>query len=208
MGLYNEIKKLKRSKISLVVNKRLNEFSSFGKKNNEEWFSELCFCILTANSKAKTALSIQEELAAEGFLCYPKERISSCIKRNKHRFHNNKARYIVEARKFKDIKDLLLMEIKGSRDPRDFLVKNVKGLGMKEASHFLRNVGFKDYAIVDRHIVNVMSEYGLIKKPEVISKKIYIKIEDKFKQIASKVNMDLAELDLYMWYMKTNEILK
>ena len=106
MMLIKEIKTLQRSPISKTIGKRLREFTALGKKENKELFSELCFCLLTANSKASTALNIQKELGPKGFLCLPKRSVRDCIKRNKHRFHNNKANYIVEARKHKNIKNL------------------------------------------------------------------------------------------------------
>ncbi len=205
MDLIKEINRLRKSSISNKVNKRLDEFYNLGKMDNKEWFSELCFCILTANSKASTAIEIQKELGPEGFLCSSKEGLSNCIRRNKHRFHNNKSSYIFNAREFKNIKDILKKE----NDPREWLVNNVKGLGWKESSHFLRNLGYEEYAILDRHIINLLYEGGYIeKKPKTLSKKIYMDIEKKFKSLANKLNMSLPELDLYMWYLKTGKILK
>jgi len=155
-----------------------------------------------------TALSIQEELGATGFICDPQKSICECIKKNKHRFHNNKSKYIVEARKYKsDIKKIITS--KEVIDAREWLVENIKGIGFKEASHFLRNVGYKDVAILDRHILNLMVEYKIIKeKPKSLSKKVYLKIEKEFNSIASQFKMSPAELDFYMWYMKTNMVLK
>lgn len=188
-----------------IINKRLKEFQQLGKKDNKEWFCELCFCILTANSKAKTALNIQKELGANGFLFKSHDSICECIKRNKHRFHNNKAKYIVEARKYKNIKDIL----KKQKNPREWLVKNIKGLGFKESSHFLRNVGYTNYAILDRHILNIIKDNNLIKqKPKTLDKKNYLEIEQKLKSFGDKLNMNQAKLDLYLWYIKTKEVLK
>ncbi|MDD5254280.1 MAG: N-glycosylase/DNA lyase [Candidatus Nanoarchaeia archaeon] len=201
----DEISKLRKTSISKKVNKKLKEFKNF--KNKDEWFSEMCFCLLTANSKAKTALNIQDELGVDGFIKAKEIEIRNCIKRNKHRFHNNKARYIVEARSSCNIKDLL--KNKSSRDAREFLVKNIKGLGYKEASHFLRNVGYFDLAILDRHILNLMVEDKIIRnKPKTLNKKVYFEIENKFKDLAKKLKMSCAELDLYMWYIKTKDIIK
>jgi N-glycosylase/DNA lyase len=203
--LIKTIKKLKQSPISETVNKRLREFEDLGKKGNDDWFCELCFCILTANSKASTALNIQKEFGATGFLSKPQNSLCNCIKRNKHRFHNKKTEYIIEARKHKKIKEILKKE----KEPREWLVKNIKGLGWKESSHFLRNVGYFDYAILDRHIINLMYEQGYIKqKPENLSKNIYLAIEKQFIDIACKLETTSAELDLYMWYIQTGQVLK
>lgn len=193
--MIKSILELKNSEISQIVNSKLKEFET-----NNEWFSELCFCILTANSKAQTAINIQNEIGEKGFLNLSQEKLVEVIKTNKHRFHNNKAKYIVEARKYDNIREIL--NTLNESEARDFLVKNIKGIGYKESSHFLRNVGYKNLAILDRHILSLMKE----EKP--LNKKNYLDIEKKFNQIAKKLEMNSAELDLYMWYLKTGKILK
>jgi len=211
MDSINDIGKLRNSELSKTIDKRLKEFESFKNKNTKEWFSELCFCILTANSKAVTGLKIQDELKAKGFCEYSHDLIRETIRKNKHRFHNNKANYIVSARVHINIKDKIkkITKQKGEHEAREWLVKNVKGLGYKEASHFLRNVGYKSLAILDRHILSLMEESGFIKeKPKTLNKKNYFEIEEIFKKIAEILKMSCAELDLYMWYMKTGEVLK
>ncbi len=210
-NLVKEIKALKNSSVKETVKRRLKEFESFKSKGTKDWFSELCFCILTANSKAVTALAIQKELGSKGFCTLCQREIRDTIRKNKHRFHNNKSKYIVEARHCIDIKNKIQQLIKesGEQGAREWLVNNVKGLGYKEASHFLRNVGFKNLAILDRHILNLMIEDKLLKeKPKSLSKKNYFAIEKKFINLAQEVNMPPAELDLYMWCMKTGEVLK
>ena len=56
---------------------------------------------------------------------------------------------------------------------RAWLVDNIKGLGYKEASHFLRNIGFDDYAIIDSHILDLLERYNLIKQPKTLTRKKY-----------------------------------
>jgi len=191
-----------------IISERLKEFSSFKNKTNPDWFSELCFCILTANSKARTALAIQKELGHKGFSSHSEKQLAETIRRNKHRFHNNKAKYIVEARKNLDIKDKITKH-KTSHEARSWLVENIKGLGYKESSHFLRNVGYTDLAILDRHIINLMLEHKLLKeKPKSLNTKNYLAIEQDFNSLANKLKMSPAKLDLYMWYLKAGEVLK
>lgn len=209
--LISEICRIKKTNISKVVDTRLKEFSSFKDKDTKHWFSELCFCLLTANSKARTAINIQNELGADGFHTCSLPVIRDTIRNNKHRFHNNKAKYIVAARPYYDIKKTVqeIVKTKGELAARAFLAETIKGLGYKEASHFMRNVGYKNLAILDRHIVNLMVENGIIKeKPKTLNKKVYISLEQKFFEIAKAINMSPAELDLYMWYMKAGEVLK
>jgi len=198
-------------KTEKIIKKRMDEFKSFKDKNNKFWFSELCFCILTANSKAESGIAIQKELGASGLINFPPKKIKECIISHKHRFHNNKTSYIVKARKHLDNKQKIVSIVKnsGETEAREWLVKNIKGIGYKEASHFMRNVGFSELSILDRHILRCMKEYGFIRDiPKTITKKRYIEIEKDFITIAKKAGMTPAELDLRMWYLMTGKILK
>jgi len=194
-----------------VIEQRLAGFRAFRNKENGEWFSELCFCLLTANSRARTALQIQKELGFEGFAKKEEKEIVETIKRNKHRFHNNKAKYIVSARAHIQIKEFIqeLVDEEGVAEAREWLVENVKGLGYKEASHFLRNVGFDGLAILDRHIINLMFEHGMLKEtPKSLRRLDYLLIEQEFNKLAEHAGMTPAELDLNMWFLKAGEVLK
>ena len=207
----NSISELQGSSVRDEVEKRLKEFESFRNRPNEEWFSELCFCILTANSKAVTALNIQKELGCRGFASLDKDALADSIRQNKHRFHNNKAGYICSAREHLKIKDKITSIIgsSGEKAGREWLADNIKGLGYKEASHFLRNVGYKNLAILDRHIINLMLEWDMLsERPKSLTRKNYLLIESKFEEKASELDMSIAELDLYMWYIKVGKVLK
>ncbi len=215
MAIIEQVKKLKNSELKKRIDLKLEKFKSFSKKNDKQWFSELCFCLLTANSKARTALQIQKELGSEGFSTLSFEELRSAIKRNKHRFHNNKAKFIVNARNYMNIKKIIGEVIlkKGEISARDWLVENIKGIGYKEASHFLRNVGYFDFAILDRHILRALKKEKII--PEVsktLTRKRYLEYESQMRKLAQILKMSLAELDMYIFYIysgsKTNEILK
>jgi len=205
--LARSIEKLKSSEVSELVAEKMREFKEFGRKGNEVWFSELCFCILTANSTAKLGLKIQGELG-DGFLTLPKKELTRRLKEFGHRFYNKRADFIVSARKFEGIKDIIT-KFPDAQRAREWLVENVDGIGWKEASHFLRNVGFDDVAILDRHILALMREQGLIGQvPRTLTRRRYLEIEEKLKELAEKVGLPLAELDLYMWYLKTGWVSK
>jgi len=94
---------------------------------------------------------------------------------------------------------------------RDFLALNrdIKGIGFKEASHFLRNIGFRGYAILDKHILNCLSELGVIRKNrKPLNLFRYRQIERKMQAFANKIGIDMDELDLLLWSRKTGKILK
>ncbi|MBU0981028.1 MAG: N-glycosylase/DNA lyase [Nanoarchaeota archaeon] len=208
--LIDQIMGIRGSPVKQEVESRLEGFRSFDKRPAEDWFSELCFCILTANSRAITALNIQEELGHNGFCGYPHRDLSQAIKRHKHRFHNTKAQFIIDARCHLDIKQKMqqMVREKGEHEAREWLVKNIKGIGYKEASHFLRNVGYNNLAILDRHILGLLHDDGMIDRPKSLTGRDYLNIEEKFISLADEANMSPAELDMYMWYMKTGEVLK
>ena len=120
-----------------------------------------------------------------------------------------RAKYIVEARKYADSLKNIIKSFNDHNELRKWLVKNVKGVGFKEASHFLRNIGYGNLAIIDFHIIDVLTKYKLIKKPKVPpTERRYLEIESLLRKIAEKLGLNLAELDLYLWYMETGKILK
>lgn len=190
-------------KIHNQIKQRIQEFSNFKNLGNLEWFNELCFCLLTANSKAETAIKIQNTLFPDGFLKKTQIEIAYTIKSHGHRFHNTKASYIVAARKFSHIKEII--EKMPDLQAREFLVNNIKGLGYKEASHFLRNVGYKNVAIIDRHILRFLHQEKFIKQiPKTISKKSYL----EFEKILSTFGIPQNKLDLIIWSKMTGKVLK
>ena len=102
------------------------------------------------------------------------------------RFGRNKAEYIILARRKFMEEGSIRKIIDGWDDSftaREWLVKNVKGMGYKEASHFLRNIGKgENLAILDRHILKNLLLLGVIEKiPSSISKRRYYEIEKKMK---------------------------
>lgn len=201
------LKILKSKKIKGLVNKRIKEFEELRKKSSNELFKELCFCILTANCAAGKCIEIQKNIS-NGFLTFPKRKLANKLKELGYRFPNKRAEYVVEARKHKDSLKKIIKSFDNQSELREWLVNNIKGLGYKEASHFLRNIGFKGLAILDFHIINNLVKCKLIKKPKTFSKKKYLEIENKLRRIAKKLNLNLAELDLYLWCAETGKVLK
>jgi N-glycosylase/DNA lyase len=196
------------------IKRRLKEFESLRDASDEDIFAELSFCILTPQTNALYCDKAIKGLKESGLLLKGrKAAISEKLKR-KVRFHDNKAGYLVSARKlFKrgkefDIKSKL--DTKDILKTRDWLVKNIKGLGYKEASHFLRNIGLgKNIAIIDRHILYNLKKYGvIIKIPTSINKRTYIDIENRMKEFSRRLRIPIDELDLLLWSKKTGYIFK
>ena len=194
------VEKLKNSDIKEIVDQRMNEFSRIRYKGYNEVFRELVFCILAAGTSAELGIKTVNHLG-DTIFTGTKEDIQRKLK-EVYRFHTIRAGYLDLARK--NFRNVNLDD----EDVREQLVKNIKGIGMKEASHFLRNIGFKNYAIIDFHIVDILSKNSLIEKPKIITPKKYLEIEDLLKKLSEKTNTNLGELDLYLWYEETGKILK
>lgn len=195
------------------IKERLKEFKAVWRQGDKRIFSELCFCICTPQSKAVSCDKAVSALEKNGLLFRgDRGRIRSALKAV--RFPNNKARYIVECRRsFTDAGAIRIkkrLDTGDIRKTREWLVRNVKGIGFKEASHFLRNIGFgDDLAILDVHILRNMVACGIIKElPGSTSASGYLFLEDKLRKFAKKINIPMAELDLLFWAAETGHVFK
>lgn len=206
-SLIRVVNNLKNSEIGEKVNLKMRDFLKMKTKDSDEIFKELCFCILTANFSAKKGISIQEKIG-EGFLHFSKKELSKKLSEQGHRFPNKRAEYILEARKRKDLIKEILNKTGDEFEIRKWVVDNIKGIGMKEASHFLRNMGYKDMAIIDFHILDVLVKEEIIERPRTLTPRVYIRIEKILRELSQKTGLSLGELDLYLWYTETGEILK
>jgi len=209
-----DLKKDYRAKKPLIV-RRLAEFRAVYKKGDRAIFEELCFCILTAGSSARMGMRTIEAL--KDILHNGSEQeLQKRAQAHRVRFWRIRPSYIVLTREYlKDacgMKLRVLLESFESPDlRRDFFAQNklVKGLGYKESSHFLRNIGFPGYAILDKHIVNSLREMGVItKKMRPTNRAGYLAIEKRLARFSEELGIDMDHLDLLLWSRKTGEILK
>lgn len=196
------------------IKRRLKEFEAVGKENDRRLFEELCFCIFTANASAKMGANCIELIRPVLFTGSPKE-LQERIKGH-YRFWRVRPEYIVHTREYlREACGLKMRKFidsfKDRESLRDFFAKNkgIKGIGYKEASHFLRNIGIKGYGIMDKHILKCLCEFGIIceVKPVNTGEK-YLEMEAKLKEFSRKIGVDFDELDLLLWSSKTGEILK
>jgi N-glycosylase/DNA lyase len=65
-------------------------------------------------------------------------------------------------------------------------------------------------AIIDFHIIDLIVKHGVIEKPKSrsLGAKKYLEIENLLKEISEKTNLNLGELDLYLWYKETGKVQK
>ncbi|MDD4956397.1 MAG: N-glycosylase/DNA lyase [Candidatus Omnitrophica bacterium] len=195
------------------IRRRLSEFKKIWALGDEEIFAELCFCVCTPQSKAVVCDRAIRTLVGTRVLYTGNE-----DEIREHlvgvRFPNNKARFIVYDR------DLLSkggkIEIRSRIDGKDvlssrkWLADNIKGVGYKEASHFLRNIGFGgDLAILDVHILRNMKRLGLVKEiPSNITVQRYAELEARLRCFSRDIGIAMDELDILFWSRETGEIFK
>ena len=197
------------------IRDRLREFASVGRTGSQErLFEELTFCIFTAGASARMGLRSVEGIRPVLMGGSASDLQQALVGR--HRFPNNRAAYVFETREYLRAQCGLqlhgmLRSFKVADERRDFLAANrsIRGIGYKEASHFLRNIGYRGYAILDKHLLSRLAEFGVIESPKPpATKKRYLDIEEKLKLFAASIGIDFDELDLLLWYTKTGEILK
>lgn len=189
------------------IQQRIAEFADV---QTGEYFYELVYCLLTPQSSAVNAGKVVEKLRARRFFERELEPAKFLFQKDSYiRFHNTKGRHLKEAKhRFPEILTVLC-DGGSSTELRAWLVKNVKGLGWKEASHFLRNIGHRDLAILDRHILKNLKKHNVIRSlPQSLTQKRYLTIEQKFAVFSNSVGIAMDELDLLFWSRETGEILK
>ena len=189
-----------------IILSKLKEFEYVHEEG--DWFEEMTFCVFAANSSAEMGLKAVELLrGSDGSLEDYKKRVGGKV-----RFYNKRSEYLHYnkelLKKFKDLKTVL-KGIDDFYERRRFLVDNFKGFGFKEASHFLRNVGYKGYCIIDKHILRLMKELGVFEtdKPPK-NEKEYYEYERLMKKFVEENGLDVDVLDLALWSYATGKIIK
>jgi len=211
---HEQIKRIYGLKKGEII-RRLKEFGQVGLNgNDEEIFAELAFCILTPQSKAELCWDTIVKLREKGLLL---KGDAKQIEKELHgvRFKNKKARYIVSARKIftnngKVYMKPLLSKLEDIHKCREWLVENINGLGYKEASHFLRNIGFGEkITILDRHVLKNLKQLRVIEHiPKSMSRAKYMETEKKMKEFARQIDIPVSHLDLLFWSKETGKIFK
>lgn len=197
------------------IRARLGEFEEVWRTATDaRLWEELVFCIFTAGASARMGLGSVE--AVRHLLAGGTQRELAAALTGRHRYPNSRSGYIVVTREYLegDCRMRLRERLSSFADPverRDWLARSrgIKGLGYKESSHFLRNVGLRGYAILDKHILRCLFEVGVLDSPQPPATRArYLATEGRLRDFARDVSIDFDELDLVLWSMKTGEILK
>lgn len=199
------------------IRSRLSEFDEVWRKGSDaQLWQELVYCIFTAGASARMGLksvAVLSSLLLEG---QPEEMTQVLKSEGAHRFPSARPRYIVSTRNYfhASFGMALRKKLRSFSDPlerRDWLAqeKQIKGLGYKEASHFLRNIGVRGHAILDKHVMRCLAEIGVVEttKPPT-NRRRYLDLEQAYHGFAKDIKINGDELDLVLWSMKTGEVLK
>lgn len=207
--LHSKYRKMRKG-----IEGRLSHFETVGQSSAQTLFEELAFCILTPQSKAFSCDEAIRELRRSGLLWNGNVEEVRAVLAKKTRFHNKKAVFLLLAREkfYKDgFASLHALTFSGSEhEAREALLKEVKGIGWKEASHYLRNVGRgREIAILDRHILkNLVKHRAIGRLPKSLTQKRYLEIEKKMENFCREEGIPMAHLDLLFWAEETGKIFK
>jgi N-glycosylase/DNA lyase len=199
------------------IRARLREFRRVWQTaSDSRLWEEMVYCIFTAGASAKMGLRSVDALRPLLKTGAQAEMTKALVAAGAHRFPNARPGYVIVTRNY--LEESFSMQLRrrldSFRDPmerRDWLAREprIKGLGYKESSHFLRNIGFKGYGILDKHIVRCLCELKVIDSPKPpTSRGRYLETEDRMRRFAAETGIDFDELDLLLWSTRTGEILK
>src|SRR3989344_5217008 len=209
----DEFDKFYSGKYSWHFNDGKMELRENNLDENHNIFSELCFCILTANTSAEMGMKSIDRI--RHLLADGKAEEMSKMLEGVYRFNNLRPAFIVHTRELlkKNHNFELKKLIESMKDDpdtlRDFFVENVKGFGYKEASHFLRNIGLKGYGILDKHIINSLLEFRVVDAVKMpLNRERYRELENKLRVFSNELGIPMDEIDLLLWSRKNGKIMK
>ena len=202
----DELRSLYEEK-SVAIKARLKDFAGV---SPDDYFYELAYCLLTPQSSAfaaAKAITLLKEHRFHHRNINPEKLLHQ--KEFYIRFHKTKAKHLVALKEQFPSVHGQLVGVLSSLQLREWLAINVIGMGWKESSHFLRNIGRRDLAILDRHILKNLVRVGVLKRlPKSLTPKRYKQIEEKFHTFAKQIGIPMDELDLLFWSLETGTIFK
>ena len=214
-----------------ILKDKSNDRKNWLDVQEEHMWKELCFCILSANVSYDLVKSCITVLKDEGYLDIKqltnnknfKNKLFNILNSSKfepkkkdgtlrkYRYPRVRSEQIIKAARFiylenKSIKQIL-EKFESDIDARNYLALNIPGLGIKEASHFLRNINYSEsLAILDIHMLEFLRQRTLIQfnKGRALTKSIYLKIETVLRNYVKFHKLNLAVFDLAVWYYMRN----
>lgn len=183
-------------------------------------WTELASCVLSSQVPYATAQAAAVRVEASGLLMdaslsanlleasladllrLPLE-VDNGLRR--YRFPDSRARQLaataIEVRRHADGLGDLLAGFDEIESARGWFIAHASGLGPKQASMFLRNVGASyDLAVLDRHVINYMMIVGLTADPTPVRRLAdYRRDEIILRDHAAGVGLPVGFLDWAVW---------
>lgn len=187
---------------------------------------ELVACILGSQVRYETALVAAEEIRNKGILDEPhkyafrsefEQEVLCILERplfrpgwpvvgRRYRFSVSRANYVARTlssiySEGNTLRERLRAET-NERKARRSIVQMATGVGPKQASLFLRNIGFSEnLAILDTHVIKYMLASGLATQSNRLCSTLlaYEKLEDLLRHYARSLGWSLSCLDQAIW---------
>jgi N-glycosylase/DNA lyase len=212
------------TKVCNLIESEPRETRKWADLSERELWLELVSCILGSRVRYETATECSRHLGETGVLEKEKllenpKKMAAMIQKELHKplfppFSNNRAcRYPFPKTKAKcivttatriyqddgtTIKDILNNN-PNPFEARDALVTKCSGIGLKQASLFLRNVSFSDnLAILDTHVMTFI-ELLITGKPVRMTPQKYLFLEKMLHNYATSRRISLDKLDMAIW---------
>lgn len=212
------------------IEKESKNWATWRTLSEQDLWDNLYFCILSSNVTYELAMSAFSHLANEGFLDvnwiitnkHPKEEIYSELSKpqflpmkkdgsyRKYRFPKCRANNIVSTTyNMNELKISLKKILASHRDEtklRTYLRNNVCGFGLKQTTHYLRNIGYsQSLAIIDTHIIKFLNSvlFPKYRFEKNLTNNKYLEYENIFRRICENLNLKISLFDVAVWeYMR------
>ena len=191
------------------------------KHSEEELWEELICCVLSSQityeiARAYAKHLIDKRLIGHELPIKDLNKIEISVRnvlRTPIKIENRKVSYRfpnIRARQIADIHQTvnnygtslsnILYSVNDPHDLREFLINHFSGIGPKQASMFIRNIGFSyDLAILDKHVINYMQVTNMCKNIGIPGKKEYLSVEAELVKYASDIGYKVGFVDWAIW---------
>lgn len=197
-----------------------------------DWFSlseedlmfELLVCVFSSQEVFELAVSAAENLCSEGIIsqllaneieaadlqfCLSKPfkiEVNGLVRERRLRFSKRNSQCVIKTvehlRKQRLSLGTLLLSGESPEQVRRLLIKNVSGFGPKQASLFLRRIGYSaDLAVFDVHVLSYLSSVDDVFFPpsKLSNLSFYETLERRFAELAKAFGVAVGTLDLATW---------
>ncbi len=215
-SLHNFVRLVKHStKIHKNQINSLTEYCNAKKNNLEKWF-ELIYSILVSTQVKTTLVEKCYNNLLEDFfdILHPdflqkqfeftsiQEIVEKSLRDDGYRFYKTKSKTILNVivyfQKYKYDIDQFLNHFDTYVEIRKELT-TIEGIGLKTASHWLRNLGFY-IPVIDIHVKNLLMRFKIIREDNFS----YLDYESVQNLVTTKLGIDNITLDLSLWYYGKN----